>query len=630
MNVKEITEMRRIAPFSLRILLCWSLPATHEYLTIQSAYQAKDPISAADKRNKANQVSKTNPEQALSFLNQSVIRDKYGSSSISQTLYLRSSLLLSMFRPDLALQDAQAALKGIEEDRKYLVYILIGDCISKLKQNSNFKKAEVAYKVAENLAAKLKDKIKLQVMQIIKEKLVTLAEKKLETEQKPPREEPLHLLSNSSQSFQGAFDGFDLKASRELGRYGVTNIDVDTGSTVIVEGPYASVLNSEKYGTYCLNCLERLTTAFPCPWCRSVGFCSEKCCDAAIKSYHLYECQTADIVKASGMSAVSRLALRMVTWNDLSYFKNNEAPEDKLNSPYSIKNLVGHTERREAMDLFNRTMMTIFLLKLLKFSGYFLKRKNTPVEVKEVQGVPDLDEDELLISSLLLRNLQILQFNAHEVTDLVFVNGKGLNNAKSHSVGLAIYQIASLLNHSCYPNVARYFSGTKLVIRALRKIPSGEPILDNYGPLFTHKSIKERKRTTNGRYWFDCQCDACYHNWPTYRELEEEIRRISCSKCRNIICGKDTEAKVKCTRCGESNNLKEKLEQINQAQILYQDATTEMDRKNIKNAISLLQEAIKLVDANVCPPVKILHLAQDKLRLCFCALGSTWNYTVRE
>lgn len=55
------------------------------------------------------------------------------------------------------------------------------------------------------------------------------------------------------------------------------------------------------------------------------------------------------------------------------------------------------------------------LIEILTTENFFINR--IPFHVTVNKPDADLSEDELLIGSLLLRHLQILQFNAHEVGD---------------------------------------------------------------------------------------------------------------------------------------------------------------------------------------------------------------------
>lgn len=73
----------------------------------------------------------------------------------------------------------------------------------------------------------------------------------------------------------------------------------------------------------------------------------------------------------------------------------------------------------------------------------------------------------------------------------------------------------------------RYFIGKKIVINAVRPINPGDLVAENYGPVFTRKSLAERQRSLSSRYWFDCRCTACVQDWPSLDNgLDNVSRRI--------------------------------------------------------------------------------------------------------
>jgi len=68
----------------------------------------------------------------------------------------------------------------------------------------------------------------------------------------------------------------------------------------------------------------------------------------------------------------------------------------------------------------------------------------------------DLSEQEKWIGTLLLKQLQLVQFNAHEVSELQMVHPNSMEGAKSVFLGAAIYPTVALFNHSCEPGIVRY------------------------------------------------------------------------------------------------------------------------------------------------------------------------------
>ena len=93
-----------------------------------------------------------------------------------------------------------------------------------------------------------------------------------------------------------------------------------------------------------------------------------------------------------------------------------------------------------------------------------------------------------MYSKTFFKILQILQFNAHEIHEVLRGSKQSLKPYKNVPVALAIYPSAAFINHSCHGNVARCFQGSRMVLKALRPINIGEEVCDNYGPTFYKKS----------------------------------------------------------------------------------------------------------------------------------------------
>lgn len=142
---------------------------------------------------------------------------------------------------------------------------------------------------------------------------------------------------------------------------------------------------------------------------------------------------------------------------------------------------------------------------------------------------------EFEIGEILIGLLQVLQFNAHEICDLIQNNNVADNSSSSNGneppkygrfiyIGVAIYNSAAYFNHNCYPAVTRYFIGKTIVLCATRPLAPGTIIAENYGPIFTRQTLRERQRNLSSRYWFRCECISCKENWPTLDKLNDNAR----------------------------------------------------------------------------------------------------------
>ncbi|KAL1116804.1 hypothetical protein AAG570_005274 [Ranatra chinensis] len=294
--------------------------------------------------------------------------------------------------------------------------------------------------------------------------------------------------------------------TKHAGRAMTAKAPISTGETLVVEPAYAAVLLTDKYGTHCLHCFNRLKSAIPCPKCSGVAFCSVNCQECAWQSYHKWECPYTELQIGSGMSVLCYLALRIVTQINMLYL-NKVKPhvldhKAQCRNPYvnnmfrhldaistlerlrliavqlkrnfrrllllvlvehvsplgrylqlermRVHRLEGHTKEREPKDFLHRTLMALFLLRILKDSGYFGDNVNADSD--------KLSEDEIFVGGQLLRHMQVLQYNAHEIYETVMKSPNEFSTSKTCYIGIGLYPTVALFNHECYPAVTRYAS----------------------------------------------------------------------------------------------------------------------------------------------------------------------------
>lgn len=192
----------------------------------------------------------------------------------------------------------------------------------------------------------------------------------------------------------------------------------------------------------------RLLAPVGCPDCSSVAFCSPKCRDIAISTYHKYECKFLDLLIGSGMSVLTLATLRLITQQDFEKTLEIYKARDKN----ALYNLCTNAEKRSSGDFLQRSLMAGFLLRCLQKSGYFGEENRTVVPTQK----------EFLIGEMLLRYLQILQFNAHEIYETLYTQEHNLKDGKIVNIGVGVYPTVALFNHECYPSVTRYLSKIKI------------------------------------------------------------------------------------------------------------------------------------------------------------------------
>ncbi|XP_018405410.1 PREDICTED: SET and MYND domain-containing protein 4-like [Cyphomyrmex costatus] len=480
----------------------------------------------------------------------------------------------------------------------------------------------------------------------------------------------------------------EIRETTTAGKHAVATAEIHPGDILLVEPPLAGCLLPEFYGTHCQHCYARLRAPVGCPNCSCVAFCGKKCKEVAMATYHKYECKVLALLIGSGMSVLSMVALRMVTQEGpqkclkiYEKLKKNDvakvtvllaaastttptATPDTydMKSPASSKsakrrirrrklkesrreeitemmeekgtkescegddenvdvapyNLVTHADKRTSKDFLERSLMAAFLLKCLQRVGFFAN----PTPDDEVPGV-----EEITVAALLLRNLQLLQFNAHEFFETRISAEHRFHGSRPVYLGVAIYPSVARFNHDCYPAVTRYFIGRHIVIRAIRGLRPGDVIAENYGPIFTKRTLAERQRTLAGRYWFRCTCKACQEDWPRFENLTNDSVRL---RCPTAGCGglhSQQGKPIKCPDCRKKICLEDRLAGLRECEALYDRGLSSMENERIDEAIETLCDALKRFHQVACPPHRDTHLAEIALSSCLADYGNIWRPT---
>lgn len=246
----------------------------------------------------------------------------------------------------------------------------------------------------------------------------------------------------------------------------------------------------------------------------------------------------------------------------------------------------------------------------------------------------------------------MLQFNAHEICDLVH-SDNATNAPPKYGrflyIGAAIYHSAAYFNHNCYPAVTRYFIGQTIVLCATRPLDAGTVIAENYGPIFTRQTLRERQRSLSSRYWFRCECVSCTENWPTLDKLDDNarlryvsaiyqtnkpnsfpftFRHIRCSnRCPTNGCATlhkfpaGKKCRTKCGGCKCDVNLEPQIATKRAAEDLYSQAAQSMVDRNPRAAAIAFINGINLFYTVAAPPHRSTHIAQESLRTCLAAIG---------
>lgn len=358
----------------------------------------------------------------------------------------------------------------------------------------------------------------------------------------------------------------------EKGFYIKAEDNIEAGDLIVDEPPYASVLLGSSFEEFCFECQNKLNPLKQnitfCRQCVNVAYCCREC-EKKSWSSHKFECKYIKFLAfESGLTHMEWLSMRIVLragfdylYKDRDFYVGYEKQREifirdetslkfvddedsrklyKSDLYFNIFHLITNSVLRVDNDLFRRAFISLFLAKLLAKSGF--------IKEKDEKNPNDIRDNTCFIGGLILRHLQTISCNAHEISMLKLneEDRKPLANSFANGVGAGIFAIMSIFNHSCDPHVTRNFLGNRCQVRAVRKINKDEQVFDNYGVLYAVNDNDERNEKLLGQYFFQCNCIACDKRWPLYDEIPKELSKagIICDECR-----KKKSAVKGCAKC---------------------------------------------------------------------------------
>jgi len=580
-----------------RILYCTSLDRVSHFL-VAPVYKKKDKNAARKKREEGNAAyAKKWYRQAMMMYSVAAVKSPPGDECLAYSIANRSACLYYLGEIKLCIADINLALaSGYPPQLHYKLYERLAKCYVLLNDKEGAMKAALTSK---KMLEKMKSKFDPEKYKSALKGLMNLGnlvnnpkegmKDNIEVVEDPVVQVP-KVSWKPQKKMRELSSLLRVEYEPEVGRHVKADKEVNPGDTLLVEEPFAAVLHAEKQGSTCDFCFKRLKVVIPCTQCAGIGFCSKDCRDKALLSYHKYECKYLDLLHGLGCSTIAKLALRIITTHPLSYFKklrtdlNVDNKSIEFKQPYlAVFNLVGLDEKRWPEDIFARTMMAVALLKILKEAKYFPDKSEADT----------FTDDEIFIGSLILRHLNILQFNAHEVYQLLRTDKTKIKPCKNNLIGLAVYPKASFFNHSCHPNTSRYNIGTKLVVKSLVVVGKGEEVSDNYGPVYYFKNKEDRQKELKARYWFPCKCAACAEDWKLLGENKQALWKAE-----------------------------EDQGQLDFLESVYKCGVDFLEGGDRDQAVDNLVESIGGVYKLVKPPLDWVTRAEDKLRTCCNDMGT--------
>lgn len=269
----------------------------------------------------------------------------------------------------------------------------------------------------------------------------------------------------------------ELKTDTIGGRYITTNENIEPGSIIIIERPFETVLSSDCIYQRCSNCLRgHSLSLIPCRNCTKAMFCSEKCSQEAFESFHQFECPIIDGLMDIGGQITMRTFLKAVqsfntiqeliefiqtteSHNRTAFSFNHCAVLSPQQHYHQIHSLSTNIDIRPESDLFTHLLVAALF--------YYQLTYQTPFK----HSVDEKFED--ILMELMFHIELITSINSFSLNDLSSAH-------EDEIIGTGMYQLSSLINHSCSPNACPKYYKNNLVLYTTQPIKPGESVTISY------------------------------------------------------------------------------------------------------------------------------------------------------
>lgn len=333
-----------------------------------------------------------------------------------------------------------------------------------------------------------------------------------------------------------------LKTKRK-GRHLVAVQDLRVGEIAFTEIPFAFVSRFQCRESHCAHCLNFMSSSISCNYCGDVFYCCKECLESdALVHDHL--CSLLDRISTIAFETrcdvdLLRLALRICS----------EAYSAQPRKPHTtFKDILGLMHQQEAFSPEWREAVDAGVKACWQYFPEHLKSIS-------IVDVPEI-----------VRICCRINVNAHGL------NALGHRNT---DVGLGLFCISPLINHSCDPNCVFVSVGREMRLVANRPIAKSEEITISYIDSFETR-ISRKEELLRSKF-FSCKCNRC--STPIENSVDRFLDGILCPnpKCSDsILLSKEEE--LYCSFCSSTYSL-EALESI-QLEILELKTLAAKHRKN--------------------------------------------------
>ncbi|CAD0193839.1 unnamed protein product [Chrysodeixis includens] len=261
-------------------------------------------------------------------------------------------------------------------------------------------------------------------------------------------------------------------------------------------------------------------------------------------------------------------------------------------------------------------MLTLYLETCTPFFDLFTDKVGYALPPEEMK---------LLACAFIFRTLGQLVINAHTVLDI--------NTSQQPSemfpgdylecfvkVGTAIYPAASMMNHSCDPNIINVFYKNQLYVKGNKEIPEGSEVFNSYGPHYAREALHIRKEKLQAQYGFNCACQACTDD--SRKDFTSLFVAFACPSCKGPVTWVNN--KNKCHQCTNDFPLQRAQSTADAANSLHDAA---LRANTPEERCEMMARAYRLMQQVLYRHHNVLRKTVDDLARLYAANGEHCDYS---
>lgn len=208
-------------------------------------------------------------------------------------------------------------------------------------------------------------------------------------------------------------------------------------------------------------------------------FCSTRCLEQALQTYHAKESQVLEILQEAQLAQSEwHIALRSILSHPLPLLLDSMKEEDKMyGSSLPSDESYNSNSLQSLLNLFSCELSwPIERLHFQAFVAYFYLKCLHKAGILGKLSLPDLSNEELQVVGVLMHLMNVSSTNSQEINIFDVFDQPTLSSGLVVPVGGSIPPSMVLLNHSCDPSCFTVQNGNCVILIADRTIQEGDEV----------------------------------------------------------------------------------------------------------------------------------------------------------